>query len=80
MKPMNAHKQDKNQRMRMAQSLYRKKKHNERKFKDSKVWTVFIVIAIVFSLFFLIVSELYFMDSGVPVPGFFRKIAEDLNN
>ena len=78
---MNADKQDKHQQQRRAQSLYRKKKHKtRRRSSDNKIWTVSIIIAFVFALFFLMTSELYFMDRGFNVPEFFRKIVEDLNN
>jgi hypothetical protein len=73
---MNADKQDKNQRLRMVQSLYRKKKHNEVKRdedRNSKIWTVFIVISVLFALFILITNELVVVDPGIPIPEFLLK-------
>lgn len=78
---MNFNKQEKNQRLRIAQSLYRKKKHKKVKRNNvSKAWTVFIVSFFVMALLFLVISELFFMDAGIPIPEFFKKIANDLNN
>jgi hypothetical protein len=78
---MNADKQDKNQRLRMAQSLYRKRKYNNAKRdRDSKIWTIFIVIAVLVSLLFLIINELYFIDRGFPSPSeLISKIAATFN-
>jgi Trk-type K+ transport system membrane component len=76
---MNADKQDKNQRLRMAQSLYRKRKYKNVK-RDSKIWTIFIVIAVLVSLLFLIINELYFIDRGFPSPSeLISKIAATFN-
>ncbi|WP_335870929.1 hypothetical protein [Bacillus sp. 2205SS5-2] len=78
---MNADKQDKNQRLRMAQSLYRKRKYkNVKRDRDRKIWTIFIVIAVLVSLLFLIINELYFIDRGFPSPSeLFSKIAATFN-
>jgi hypothetical protein len=78
---MNSDKQDKNQRLRIAQSFYRKKKYkNVKKDRDSKIWTIFIVISVLVSLVFLIISELYFIDRGFPSPSeFISKIAATFN-
>ena len=76
---MNSAKQDKNQRLRIAQGLYRKKKHRNIKYKDSKKWTVFMVTSVLLALCILIITELYYIDSGVSLPGFLKKMAEAFN-
>jgi uncharacterized BrkB/YihY/UPF0761 family membrane protein len=78
---MNTDKQEENQRLRIAQSLYRKKKHKKLKRNTvNKTWTVIMVVFIVIALIFLVIGELYFMDAGIPIPDFLKKIANDLNN
>jgi hypothetical protein len=73
--------EDKNQRLRFAQSLYRKRKHKKVERNEvSKTWTVFMVVIFVIALFFLVMGELFFMDSGIPIPEFFKRIAENLNS
>lgn len=81
---MNSHKQDKNQRQRMVQSLYRKKKRkNVNRVDENKTWTVFIVISVLFALFILITTELAFIDRGEPIPEvlskFLTKLAATFN-
>lgn len=76
---MNSAKQDKNQRLRIAQGLYRKKKHRNIKYKESKMWSAFLVISVLLALCILIITEVYYIDSGVSLPGFFKKMAEALN-
>ncbi|MBH9966205.1 hypothetical protein I7V34_21420 [Bacillus sp. V3] len=74
---MNARQKDKHQRLRIAQSLYRKKKHrNSNKDKESKVWTLFMVLSVLLALIILTITELYHIDGGVSLPGFIRKAAE----
>jgi hypothetical protein len=73
---MNSDKQDKNQRLRMAQSLYRKKK-NKNVFRsgDSKTWTVFFWVSALIGFLILIISEIFFIDRGVPLPEILSKLA-----
>jgi hypothetical protein len=76
---MDADKQDKNERQRIAQSLYRKKKHkNVKTNEDSKIWAVFIVISVLFALFILITNELVVVDPGIPIPEFLSKFLSKL--
>ncbi|CAN7280813.1 hypothetical protein [Rossellomorea sp. LjRoot5] len=76
---MNSAKQDKNQRLRIAQGLYRKKKHRNIKYKESKLWSAVLVISVLLALCILIITELYYIDSGVALPGFLKKMAEAFN-
>ncbi|WP_226673416.1 hypothetical protein [Rossellomorea aquimaris] len=77
---MNADKQDKNQRQRMLQSMYRQKKHQKvRRYKDSKLWTVLMVVAVVLALCVLIVTEVYYIEDDGSVPKVLRKLAESFN-
>ncbi|MGG4166463.1 hypothetical protein ABEW00_03145 [Rossellomorea vietnamensis] len=76
---MSSAKQDKNQRLRIAQSLYRMKKHRNKKYKESKMWTAFMVISVLVALCILIITELYYIDSGISLPGFLKKMAEAFN-
>ncbi|OXS59565.1 hypothetical protein B1B00_11510 [Bacillus sp. DSM 27956] len=76
---MNSAKQDKNQRLRIAQSLYRMKNRRNIKYKESKLWTAFIIISVLLALCILIITELYYIDSGESLPGFLKKMAEALN-
>jgi hypothetical protein len=72
---MNSDKQDKNQRLRMAQSLYRKKKHkNVRRDEGSKIWTVVFWISALSGFLILIISEIFFIDRGVPLPEILSKL------
>ena len=76
---MNSAKQDKNQRLRIAQSLYRMKKHRNKKYKESKMWTAFMFISILLALCILIITELYYIDRGESLPRFLKKMAEAFN-
>ena len=77
---MNADKQDKYQQQRRVQSLYRKKNHQKgRRYKDSKLWTVFIVIAVILALCVLAITEVYYIDDDGSVPRVLRKLAESFN-
>jgi hypothetical protein len=72
---MNSDKQDKNQRLRMAQSLYRKKKRkNVRRDEGSKIWTVVFWISALSGFLILIISEIFFIDRGVPLPEILSKL------
>jgi hypothetical protein len=73
---MNSDKQDKNQRLRMVQSLHRKKKHkNVRRDEDSKIWTVVFWISALIGFLILIISEIFFIDRGVPLPEILSNLA-----
>jgi hypothetical protein len=68
---MNVDKQEKNQRLRMAQSLYRKKKLKKvKRDEGSKIWTVLIIISVLFALFILVTNELIVVDPSIPIPEF----------
>ena len=65
-------KQDKNQKLRKAQGLYRKKRNKNRTdYEESKIWTLFMN-SCYWALFFLIVVGVLF-DMGVPLPAFFGR-------
>lgn len=67
---MYTNKQDKNQKLRTVQGLYRKKRNKNRTTdKETKIWTVFISICILAVFFFFVTSILF--DIGVPLPPFF---------
>ncbi|MCR8848432.1 hypothetical protein NQ095_08465 [Rossellomorea sp. SC111] len=76
---MNSSKEDKNQRLRIAQGLYRKKKHRNIKYIESKMWSAVLVISVLLALCILIITELYYIDSGVSLPGYLKKMAEAFN-
>jgi hypothetical protein len=79
-KTMNSSKQDKNQRLRVAQSLYRKKKHkNVRRVEDSRIWTVVFWISALIGFLILFISEIFFIDRGVPLPAILSKLAESFH-
>jgi hypothetical protein len=62
----NSDKQDKNQRLRMAQSLYRKKNNkNVNLAGDSKTWTVVFGVSTLIGFLILIICEIFFIDRGV---------------
>jgi hypothetical protein len=72
---MNSAKQDKTQRQRFAQSLYRKKKHkNVRIDEGNKIWTVVFWISAFIGFLILIISEIFFIDRGVPLPEILTKL------
>jgi hypothetical protein len=74
---MNDNKQDKNQRLRMVQGLYRKKNSKKsRRVNDSKIWTVFFWIAAFIGFLILIICEIFFIDRGKPLPKILAKLAE----
>jgi hypothetical protein len=69
-------KNDRNQRQRFVQGLYRKKKHkNVRRNEDSKIWTMIFWISVLIAFVVLIICEVFFIDRGVPLPGFLSKLA-----
>lgn len=76
---MNSAKKDKNQRLRIAQSLYRKKKHRNIKYKEGKLWSTVLFISVLIALCVLIITELYYIDNGVSLPVFLRNMAEAFN-
>ncbi|WGG44609.1 hypothetical protein [Rossellomorea sp. DA94] len=76
---MNSAKQDKNQRLRIAQSIYRKKKHRNIKYKESKLWSAVLIIFVMLALCILIITESYYIDSGGSLPGFLKRMAEAFN-
>ncbi|MCC5801898.1 hypothetical protein [Rossellomorea vietnamensis] len=76
---MNSAKKDKNQRLRIAQSFYRKKKHRNIKYKESKLWSAILFISVLIALCVLIITELYYIDNGVSLPVFLRNMAEVFN-
>jgi hypothetical protein len=68
-------KHDENQKLRFVQGLYRKKKHkNVKRDEDSKIWTVFFWISVLIGFVILIISEIFFIDRGVPLPEFLSKL------
>jgi hypothetical protein len=74
---MNDDKQDKNQRLRMVQGLYRKKNNKKlRIVDDSKIWTVVFGISALIGFLILIISEIFFIDRGKPLPEILAKLAE----
>jgi hypothetical protein len=74
---MNDDKQDKNQRLRMVQGLYRKKNNKKlRRVDDSKIWTVVFWISALIGFLILIISEIFFIDRGKPLPEILAKLAE----
>jgi hypothetical protein len=76
---MNVDKQEKNQRLRMAQSLYRKKKLKKvKRDEGSKIWTVFIIISVLFALFILVTNELIVVDPSIPIPEFLYEFLSKL--
>jgi uncharacterized Rmd1/YagE family protein len=76
---MNSDKQEKNQRLRIAQSSYRKNKHKHvKRDEESKTWTVIMIISVFIALFILIITELVFMDQGIPIPEFLSKFLTKL--
>ncbi|PFA68746.1 hypothetical protein CN378_05940 [Bacillus sp. AFS015802] len=76
---MNADRQDKNQQLRMVQSLYRRKKQKLKRNKVSKIWTLFIVIFFLVALFILTINELIVADPATPVPEFLSKFLSKLS-
>jgi hypothetical protein len=70
--PVYPNKQDKNQKLRKVQSLYRKKKHkNKTEGNVNKIGTVVVSICIILFFFFFITSVLF--DIGVPLLGIFGR-------
>lgn len=62
---MYPNKQDKNQKLRKVQGLYRKKKHTSRAEDDgNKIWTVIVSICVLAVFFFFVTSVLF--DIGIP--------------
>jgi fatty acid desaturase len=72
---VNSKKQDGNQRQRFVQSLYRKKYNKKlRRVDDSKIWTVVFWISALIGFLILIISEIFFIDRGKPLPEIFAKL------
>jgi hypothetical protein len=77
---MNTNRQDKNQRLRMAQSLYRKKKRKSlKKDEGSKLWALLIVSFFLVALFILTINELTVADPATPVPEFLSKFLSKIS-
>jgi hypothetical protein len=74
---VNSKKQDGNQRQRFVQGLYRKKNNKKlRRVGDSKIWTVVFWISALIGFLTLIISEIFFIDRGKPLPEILSKLAE----
>lgn len=66
---MYPNKNDKNQKLRKVQRLYRKNINKNRgENDDNKIWKVVINICLLVVIFFFITSALF--DIGVPLPSF----------
>jgi hypothetical protein len=71
-KSVNPINQDKNQRLRKVQAVYRKKKYHKRAtINNNGIWKIIVSICVITLFFFLITSALF--DIGVPLPKFFGR-------
>lgn len=69
---MYPNKNDKIQKLRKVQRLYRKNINKNRGVNyDNKIWKVVINICLLVVIFFFITSALF--DMGVPLPSFFGR-------
>jgi hypothetical protein len=73
---VNSKKQDGNQRQRFVQSLYRKNNNKRlRRVDDSRIWTVVFWLFALIGFLILLISEIFFIDRGKPLPEILEKLA-----
>ncbi|MCA1054061.1 hypothetical protein LCM10_03600 [Rossellomorea aquimaris] len=68
---MNPDHQEKKQKLRKVQALYRSRRYKHRAQRSPRAWTVVVGVSMLILFFFFIMSVLF--DLGIEVPSFFGR-------